>query len=552
MTQWIQNYTPIGGSLSLSTLVAIIPILFLFWALAIKKLKGHIAALLTLLVTVLVVIIGYKMPVSLALSSTLYGALYGLWPVGWIVITAVFLYNLSVEAGQLEIIKNSVASLTNDRRLQTLLIAFCFGAFLEGAAGFGTPVAIAGAILIGIGFEPKYAAGLCLIANAAPVAFGALGIPIITASSITGINDLLISQVAAVQLTPLILIGPFYLVGLMGGFKAIKEVLPAILVIGISYAVLNWATAYYLGPMLPNIVASLGSMISLAIFLRFWQPAHTWRFPGEKEAIGKTKLQYTGKQIIKAWSPFLILTIIVAIWCIPWFKNLITEQLKWLIAFEWPGLYTAAGEAIIYKDATTPYPALYTWDFITSPGTAIFVSAIISCFALRIGPRKFFTVLGRTIKQLIFPLTNIMAVLGFAYVANYSGLSYTLGLAFASTGSIFPFLAPFLGWLAVFLTGSDTSAQALFSKLQQVTATQIGVNPVLTVAANSTGAVTGKMISPQSIAVASGATGLVGRESELFRFTFKHSLVFATIMGIVVYVQAYVFPSLIPIVAKLT
>lgn len=548
MTHWIQNYTAVGGSLALSALVAAIPILFLFWALAIKRMKGHIAGLATVLVTLLVAVIAFRMPVGLAVSSTLYGALNGLFPIGWIVLTAVFLYNLTVEAGQFEIIRNSVASLTDDRRLQALLIAFCFSAFLEGAAGFGTPVAIAAAILIGLGFEPMYAAGLCLIANSGPVAFGAIGIPIITAGTVTGLNSTIIGRVAAGQLLPVILIVPFYLVALMGGFKAVKEVLPAILVAGISYGALQFLTAYFIGPMLPNIIASLGSMIILAIFLKMWKPAHVWRFAHDKENSGTTKLEYTAGQIFKAWSPFLVLTVMVGIWGVPSFKKLIDDKLKWFVSFKWPGLYSATGKALIYKSGNVAYPAVYTWDFVLAAGTAILISAIISAFILGIGPGKFFSVLGKTFKQLLFPLTNIAAVLGFAYLANYAGMSYSLGLAAATAGVAFPFLSPFLGWIACFLTGSDTSAQALFGKLQQVTATKIGVNPVLTVASNSTGAVTGKMISPQSIAVASASTGLVGKESDLFRFTFKHSLIFTVIIGIIVTIEAYVIPWVVPVV----
>jgi L-lactate transport len=553
-TQWIQNYAAVGNSIGLTALVATIPIIFLFWALAIKRMKGHYAGLGALGLTILVAIFVYQMPATLALSSTLYGMLYGLFPVGWIVVTAVFLYNLTVEAGQFDIIKNSIASLTDDRRLQALLIAFGFGAFLEGAAGFGAPVAISGAILIGLGFNPLYAAGLCLIANTAPVAFGAIGIPIITAGQVTGISDVLISQAVGRQLPFLSLIIPLYLVMIMGGWKAAKEVLPAIMVTGISFAALQFATSQ-MGPMLPDIVSSLGSILSLAIFLKFWKPANVWRFPDEAKIVEKTKLEYTTAQVVKAWSPFAVLTVLVGIWGLPAFKNWVAKSLQWFVSIKWPGLYDAAGNPIIYKN--TPivanvtkgaYTAVYKWDFFAAAGTAILITAVITAVILGIGPARFLRIFGKTFKQLAFPLTTISAVLGFAYIANYSGLSYTLGLAFAGTGKAFPFLSPFLGWLAVFLTGSDTSANALFGKLQQVTAEQVGVNPVLTVAANSSGGVCGKMISPQSIAVATASVGLVGKEADLFRFTVKHSLILVTAIGVITFLQAYVFTWMIPVI----
>ncbi len=552
MTQWVQNYSAVGGSLALTTLVATLPIIFLFWALAIKRMKGHYAGIGTLVVALLVAIIAFKMPVTLAVSSTLYGALQGLFPIGWIVVTAVFLYNLVVEAGQFEVIKYSISSLTDDRRLQALLIAFCFGAFLEGAAGFGTPVAITAAILIGLGFNPLYAAGICLIANTAPVAFGGIGIPIITAAGVSGIDPMLISQAVGRQLPFISLLIPLYLVLIMSGWKSTKEVLPAILVTGVSFAGLQWFSSNYLSPMLPDIISSLGSMICLAVFLRFWKPQKVWRFEGEKE-VQKTNVHYTGGQILKAWTPFAILTVIVGIWGTTTFKDWVGKSLKWFVNFNWPGLYTDAGKPIIFKAAPivakpVAYAAQYKWDFFAAAGTAILITALITALILKISPARFCKVFGNTLKQLVFPLTNIAAVLGFAYLANYSGLSYTLGLAFAATGKAFPFMSPFLGWMAVFLTGSDTSANALFGKLQQVTSQQIGVNPVLTVAANSSGGVCGKMISPQSIAVATASVGLVGKESDLFRFTLKHSLLFVVIVGVMTYLQAYIIPGMIPVI----
>lgn len=550
MMPWTQNYSALGNSLGLTALAVSIPIFFLFWALAVKGMKGYVAGLIALLITLVDVVLVYKMPVSIALSATAYGMLYGLWPIAWIVLTAVYLYNLTVESGQFEIIKSSIASISNDRRIQALLVAFCFGAFLEGAAGFGAPVAITGALLIGLGFEPLKAAGLCLIANTAPVAFGAIGAPIIAAGAVTGMGDFVISQAVGRQLPFLSVLVPLYLVVLMSGWKAAKEVLPVIAVSGLSFAIAQWWSSNYLGAYLPDIISSLTSLVCTTVFLRFWKPKTIWRFPherGEKEA---EATKYSAGQIAKAWSPFAILTVMVTIWGTPGFKDWILNKLHWVVYINWPGL-----DGLVYKAAPivakpTVYAASFKWDFLSAAGTAILIAAIVSMFILKIKPATAVKVFGQTVKQMIYPIINMAAVLGFAYLANYSGLSYTLGLLFASTGKLFPLLSPVLGWLGVFLTGSDTSANALFGKLQQVTAQQIGINPVLTVAANSAGGVVGKMISPQSIAVAAAATGLVGRESELFKFTVKHSIIMLVVVMVMIYLQAYVVPGMIPTVAS--
>lgn len=547
---WTQDYAALGGSLGLTALAVSIPIIFLFWALAVKGMKGYVAGLITLAITIVDVIIVYKMPVTLALSATAYGMLYGIWPIAWIVVTAVYLYNLTVVSGQFEIIKSSIASISNDRRLQALIVAFCFGAFLEGAAGFGAPVAITGALLIGLGFDPLRAAGLCLIANTAPVAFGAIGAPIIAAGAVTGMGDFVISQAVGRQLPFISVIIPLYLVVLMAGWKSAKEVMPAILVTGVSFAVAQWWSSNVLGAYLPDIISSLFSLVCTTVFLRFWKPKTVWRFPHERDKEEPVAQKYTGGQIAKAWSPFVILTAMVTIWGLPSFKTLVLDQLHLVLKFSWPGL-----DGLIYKAAPivakpTVYGAIFKWDFLSAGGTAILIAAIISCFILGIKPGTAVKVFGDTLKQLKFPVINIAAVLGFAYLANYSGLSFTLGLFFASTGAFFPVLSPVLGWLGVFLTGSDTSANALFGKLQQVTAEQVSINPVLTVAANSSGGVVGKMISPQSIAVAAAATGLVGRESDLFKYTVKHSMIMLVAVIVIIVLQAYVVPGMIPTIAE--
>lgn len=549
---WTQNYAALGNNIGLTAFAVSIPVFYLFWALAIKRMKGHIAGSTTLLLTILDVVLVYKMPLETALSASALGMLNGLFPIAWIVVTAVFLYNLTVEAGQFEIIKSSIASISSDRRIQALLIAFSFGAFLEGAAGFGTPVAISGAILIGLGFEPLYAAGLCLLANTAPVAFGGIGIPIITSAAVTGVSAEVISAAVGRQLPFLSVMIPLYLIILMAGWKGAKEVLPAITVSGFSFALAQWWSSNYLGPLLPDIIASLTSLIATIILLKFWKPKNVWRFPSEKGEKGEMFKQYTRGQIVKAWSPFVILTIMVGIWGTNSFKNYIVKGLGWFVTVpHWPGLDGMVLKTMPIVKIPTIYGAKYTWDFFAAAGTAILFTAFLSMLVLKITPARGAKVFGSTCKTLLYPVITISSVLGFAYLANYSGLSYTLGLLFSQTGQLFPFFSPVLGWLGVFLTGSDTSANALFAKLQQVTAEQVGVNPVLTIAANSSGGVVGKMISPQSIAVAAAATGLVGRESDLFRFTLKHSIFLLLIVCIITYLQAYVFQGMMPTIAGL-
>lgn len=533
---WNQVTNPLNN-LFLSAIVTAIPILFLFWALAVKRMKGHVAGIITTLLAILVAILVYRMPVSLALASTISGMAYGLFPIGWIVVTAVFLYNITVKSGQFEVIKNSIASITNDRRLQALLIAFSFGAFLEGAAGFGTPVAISGAMLVGLGFEPLYAAGICLIANTAPVAFGGVGIPIIVAGQVTGIDAMAISQMVGRTLPFLSLFIPLYLIVLMAGWKKAMEILPAIFVSGASFAIAQWYSANYLSPMLPDIIASLFSMIALAIFLRFWNPPSIWQFKGE-EPVEKSRLEYSGGQILRAWAPFLILTVLITAWGLTPVKNTLDAYTQ--IKIHVPLL----DNAVI--SGGKPMEAVFKFNWLSAAGTAILISTLISLTFLKLSSRDVSHALRDTLKTLKYPLTTIAFVVGFAYIANYAGMSVTLGKALATTGFLFPFAAPFLGWLGVFITGSDTSANALFGKLQHVTATQIGVDPVVTVASNTSGGVTGKMISPQSIAVATAAVGLVGKESDLFRFTVKHSLFFATLIGIITMLQAYVLKWMIP------
>ncbi|MCW3078657.1 lactate permease LctP family transporter [Segetibacter sp.] len=535
---WKQVIDPFNN-IALSALVAVLPILFIFWALIIKKMKGYKASLFAILIAIIIAIVVYGMPIPLALLSTANGALYGLFPICWIVITAVFLFNITVESGQFEIIKHFMASITSDRRLQALLIAFSFGSFLEGTAGFGAPVAITAAMLVGLGFNPLYAAGICLIANTAPVAFGAIGIPITVASQVTSIPEMAISQMVGRTLPILSVLLPFYLVILMSGYKKTIEVVPAILVSGISFALIQWFSSNYLGPALPDVIAGIGSIVALIIFLKFWKPATTWRFPNEPAPTINLEVQYTTAQIIKAWSPFMLLTIIIIAWGMQPIKEVLNAVGQ--VQFEFPGLHNAISD----KNGNL-LPHIYKFNYLSAAGTAILLSALISIPVIGLKFSEAGKIIIKTLNQLKYPIITIASVLGFAYIVNDSGITITMAEALANTGFLFPFFAPVLGWLGVFITGSDTSANALFGKLQAATATSIGVDPVVTVAANVSGGVVGKMISPQSIAVAAAAGQLVGKESELFRFTVKHSFIMLIFICFIVLAQAYVFQWLIP------
>ncbi|KAF1056950.1 MAG: Glycolate permease GlcA [Pseudomonas delhiensis] len=557
MQTWQQIYTPLG-SLGLSALVAVIPIVFFFLALAIFRMKGHIAGTITLILSLVVAITAYGMPVDKAIASAVYGFLYGLWPIAWIIVAAVFLYKLTVKSGQFEIIRSSVLSITSDQRLQVLLIGFSFGAFLEGAAGFGAPVAITAALLVGLGFNPLYAAGLCLIANTAPVAFGALGIPIIVAGQVSGIDAFKIGAMAGRQLPLLSLLVPFWLVFMMDGVKGVKETWPAALVAGGSFAISQYFTSNFIGPELPDITSALISLICLTLFLKVWQPAKSQEVVGVSggaAVMGSTggaqrpePSPYSGGQILKAWSPFLILTVLVTIWTLKPFKALfLPDGALYSLVFNLaiPGLDKLVLKGAPIVAAATPMPAVFKFDPLAATGTAILIAAIISMLVLRISAKTGLTTFKETLVELKWPILSIGMVLAFAFVTNYSGMSTTMALVLAGTGAAFPFFSPFVGWLGVFLTGSDTSSNALFASLQGTTAHQIGVNDTLLVAANTTGGVTGKMISPQSIAVACAATGMVGKESDLFRFTLKHSLLFAAVIGLITLAQAYVFTGML-------
>ena len=536
--KWTQVVDPFNN-IWLSALVAILPILWIFWALIIQKMKGYQASLIAVAVAVVIAMLVYGMPVQLAVLSSVNGALYGLFPICWIVIPAVFLFNLTVKSGQFEIIKHCMGSITGDRRLQALLIAFSFGSFLEGTAGFGAPVAITAAMLVGLGFDPLYAAGLCLIANTAPVAFGSIGIPITVASQVTSIPEMAISQMVGRTLPLLSGFVPCYLVVLMAGFKKAKEVMPAILVSGLSFAFLQWLSSNLLGPALPDVIAGIGSIISLVVFLRYWKVKTTWHFPNEPPPTFDKSVHYSKAQILSACSPFILLTIMVIAWGLQPIKDVLNAHGQ--VQIEFPGIHNHIADR-----SGKLLPHIFKLNYLSAAGTAILTAAIFSIPLLGITIKDAVRVFIDTIKQLRFPVLSIASVLAFAYIVNDAGITITIAEALSRTGVLFPFFAPLLGWLGVFITGSDTSANALFGKLQASTASSIGVDPVITVAANVSGGVVGKMISPQSIAVAAAAGHLIGKESSLFRFTVKHSFIMLLFICLIVVLQAYVFTWLIP------
>ena len=546
MQTWQQVYAPIGGSLGLSALVALIPIIFFFLALAVFRMKGHYAAIITLALSMVVAVFGFEMPVNMVFASAEYGFLFGLWPIAWIIVASVFLYKLTVKSGQFEIIRNSIIKITEDQRIQVILIGFSFGAFLEGAAGFGAPVAITAAILVGLGFKPLYAAGLCLIANTAPVAFGALGVPIIVAGQVTGIDAFTIGAMAGRQLPLLSLIIPFWLVAMMDGWKGIKEVWPAALVAGASFAISQYLTSNFIGPELPDVTSAIVSIVATTVFLKYWKPKNVMKTVELGDVVQST---YSTGQIVKAWSPFLILSVIVTIWTTTWFKAFFAKGqilASTIFKFEFSAIHNMIFKMPPIVSEPKAFDVVYTFNPISATGTAIFLTAIITLFIFRLNISTATKTMGETLFELKWAIVSIGMVLGFAFVMNYSGMSSTMALVLANTGFLFPFFSPFLGWLGVFLTGSDTSSNALFCGLQQQTAQQLGLNETLMVAANTTGGVTGKMISPQSISIACASTGIVGKESDLFRFTVKHSLILVVIMGLITMTQSYVLTWMIP------
>jgi lactate permease len=596
-TPWIQVYDPLGSPW-LSTAAAAFPIVLLLVALGILEWRAHVAAFAGLVSAVAVSVIVFGMPVPSALATAAYGAAYGFLPIGWIILNAVFLYNLTVHTGQFEIVKSSVGRLSRDRRIQALLVAFSFGAFIEGASGFGTPVAICSALLIGLGFTPLYAAGLSLIANTAPVAFGAIGTPILTLAAVTGIPAHTLGVMAGRQLPFVSLIVPAWLVVTMSGWRGLRGVWPAVLVCGGTFAAVQYAWSNFVGVELVDIIGGLASIAALALFARVWAPREVWDFPaaapvapapttpdpsaarGGKRALpsqaAAVQTAVAPAAVVRAWVPWLILSVAVILWGLAPVKALLNGGPQGLAAYRTGGrpyvsrvLAPSWNVPLLHRAVFRDYPvvptpvdrariddpayrneraeaALFTFNWLSATGTAILLAALATALFLRVPFREFLHVAALTARRMRASLATIMLMLALGFVTRYGGTDATLGLAFTKTGMFYPFFAALLGWLGVALTGSDTSSNVLFGSLQKITAQQLGFNPVLIVTANSTGGVMGKMIDAQSIVVATASTGQVGQEGRILRFVFWHSVALVIIMGLIVTLQAYVFTWMVP------
>jgi L-lactate transport len=550
---WQQNYEPLGGSLGLSAVVAAIPIFVLVYMLGIRRSASWQAALAALGSAILISLLAYGMPAQLALISAVYGAAFGLFPIAWIVFTSILLYRIVVDTGKFEIIKDSVGGLTNDRRLQALFIAFCFGAFIEGAAGFGAPVAVSGAMLAGLGFNPFYAAGICLLANTAPVAFGSIGIPVVTLANVTGLPLLPLSAMVGRLCAIVSIFIPGYLLVVMVGWKRALEVWPAIVACGVSFAAVQFYVSNYMGPELTDILSSLTCIVVMVAVLKLWKPRTTMRLEGDQPVTAAPK-QHPAAELLMAWTPYLLLVVFVLAWGEPAIKAALdrfTDSLlpahTGLNGIGVPGLHNAITRMPPVTAQPSPYAAVFTLNWLSASGTSCLFAAIVASIVLGVRPKQFVGAYKATFKQLAYPMLTIASMLALAYVMNYSGMTTTLGLALAATGWAFPFFSATLGWLGVFLTGSDTSSNALFGNLQVVTANALGLSPVLTASVNTAAGVMGKMISVHSIAVAVAATGMSrDDESRLFRFTIKHSVLLMAVMGIISMLYAYVFNDYVP------
>jgi lactate permease len=512
----------------------------LLLCLGILRLKAYQAALLGMTAAFLIAILVYGMPLCLASASTLYGAAYGLLPIGWIILNVLFQYRLCQEKGQFTVLQSSLTSITQDRRLQLILVAFCLSAFFEGAAGFGTPVAVSASILIGLGFTPLVASSLSLIANTAPVPFAGLGTPLIALQAVTGLDLRSLTIVTARQLAIFDMIIPCWIVTAMSGWRGMLEILPALLVTGGSFAIVKLLTATLHGPWLVNIFSSLVSLAALVIFLLRWKPRHIWRFPGESEPDPAKQQTFTPRQVWSAWMPWLVLSLVVFVWGIPQFKS-------WLDSFSLLSLHIPALDMQVLRmppivTEARPEPAIFDLNLLSASGTAILLSAILSSLLQRSSLLDLGRAYLKTLKQVTQPLLTICATLSIGFITRFSGMDGTLGISFAQTGVLYPFFGTLLGWLGVALTGSDTSSNILFGSLQKITALQLGLSPILMAAANSTGGVMGKMLNAQSIVVAATATGWHGHESDILRRVFWHSVVLVFLAGLVVLLMAYITP----------
>jgi len=581
--QWTQIYDPFGHWW-LSTLVAGLPIVVLLGLLAGFRVKPHWCAIAGAGTAVAVAIVFFKMPMLLALTSFGYGVAFGALKIAWIVLAAVYLYDISVETGQFEIMKESVAGITADRRLQVLIVAFCFGAFIEGAAGFGAPVAIAGAFMIGLGFRPFHAAVLNLIANTAPVAWGSIGTPIHTLAAVTALPESDLNAMVGRILPFTAVLVPFWLVRAMVSWKETFEVFPAILVVGMSFALTQFFWSNHVDSNLVDIAAGVVSIVALLIFLRFWKPKTIWRFDYDKnpvvlphvtgmiedEAGGEWEAEkfdgylkarvYSTAQVLKAWMPFAILSVFVLLWGLPTIKLAInkatTPSFRVMMpdgkvrpgppGWDVPHLHNAIYRAVPVVAKPTPEAARYDFNWLSATGSSCFLAAIVSGLLLGLSPMRLMKIFGHTVSRMRLAMVAISFMLGLGYVTRYSGLDAVLGLAFTRTGWLYPFFGTFLGWLGVALTGSDTSSNALFGSLQRITSQQLRIDPILMCAANSAGGVMGKMVDAQSITIATAATEQVGNEGIIFRFMVWHSIALAAIVGVIVMLYAYVYPTVVP------
>jgi lactate permease len=541
MATWTQNYFPLGN-LYVSALVAALPVIVLLGALAFLHLRAHYAALLGLASALLVALTVYHMPARLAFAAALNGAAYGLFPIGWIVLGAIFVYDITVYTGQFEVAKSVIAGLASDRRIQLLLIGFAFGGFIEGACGFGTPIAICAAMLIGLGFRPLPAAGLSLLGNTAPVAFGALGTPLIALAKVTGLPLEKLSAMVGRQLPFFSVIVPFWMIVVLAGWRGAIGVWPACLVAGVAFAIPQFLVSNFHGPWLVDVIAALVSIGCTALLLRVWQPRTTWRFPGEPTA--HTVERPRGRDAFRAFLPWIVLSVFVFVWGLPQVKGALDKI--GLVKITVPYLHKAVLRAPPVIAKAKAEEAVFSLNWLSATGTGLVLSGIAAALLLGVKPLEIVRIFLRTVRRVRFSLLTIAAMLAIGFTTRFSGSDATMGLAFASTGKLFPLFSALLGWLGVALTGSDTSSNVLFGNLQQITATQVGMSPLLAAATNSSGGVMGKMIDAQSIVVAGVATGQSGGEGAILRFVFKHSLMLALLVGVLVLLQAYVFPGIVP------
>ncbi len=538
--RWAQGYDP-TGHWWLSTILAALPVLVLLGAMAVLRLKAHVAAVAGLLTALTVAIAVFHMPVRLALTSAAYGAGYGIFPICWIILPVIYLYQLTVKTGRFETLQQSLANITGDSRLQLLLIAFALGALFEGTAGFGTPVAVCGAILISLGFRPIEAAGLALIADTAPVAFGGLGIPIVALHAVTGLDVLVLSKVIAIVLAPFCFLLPFWLVWVYAGFRAMVEVWPAILVAGLTFSVTQYLVATYSGPGVVDIVAAMATIVALIAFLRFWKPKRVLNARGEEiSGQAQVRFEHGAATTFKAWLPWLVLSVVVFAWGMPRFSQWVDARTS--VKFAVAGLHNVVQRIPPVVARPTAEAAIFNLNWLAATGTGILAAALLAGFLMGLGPKSLATMFVKTVFSIRFAVVTIAAMLALGFVTRYCGLDATLGLAFARTGALYPFFGTLIGWLGTASTGSDTSSNVLFGSLQQMTARQIGVSPVLMASANSAGGVMGKMIAAPSVVVASTATQSYGQEGTILRYVFLHSLALAALVGVLVYLMAYVAP----------